>query len=188
MTDKNRISAARNFVRSLNLVLKAARMYGLDHQRTQAQMHAAWSDLQSALAAGGEGGLLLGVAAGKLLVDGTPIEVSPAEKSFVDLLNAAGLASTQFSAKVTAEDLHRYIGAFAGASGKGASLAEQLREALGESPDARIRVNKVRFIAKIPRFPPSRREARGERLRPICRRPRRRKSATGCAIRKNSCN
>ncbi len=153
MTETNRIAAARNFVRSLNLVLKSARMYGLEHARTTAQFGTAWSDLQTALSSGGEGGLLLGVAAGKLLVDGTPVEITSVEKSFVDMLSAAGLASTNFAAKVTQEDLRNYVGAFAAAGAKNVSLSEQLKTALGESPDARIRVNKVRFIAEDSSLP-----------------------------------
>ena len=41
-------------------------------------------------------GLLLGATGTQLLLDGVPLEGSPAEKQFAQLLSAAGLASLQF--------------------------------------------------------------------------------------------
>ena len=66
----NRAASARAFVHSLNILIKYARMYGPEHKRTEAQFEIAWKELQEGLPAAGEGGFLLGVSDGKLLLDG----------------------------------------------------------------------------------------------------------------------
>src|SRR5690348_3406772 len=68
-----RTTAARAFVRSLNILLKIARMYDFGHPRTAKQYEVAWNELRTAL--GTEGvGLLLAVSGEQLLIDGTPLE------------------------------------------------------------------------------------------------------------------
>ena len=47
-----RYAAARAFVRSLNILLKFARMYDFGHPRTAKQYETAWSELRIALGAG----------------------------------------------------------------------------------------------------------------------------------------
>src|SRR2546429_1602534 len=49
----------------------------------------------------------LGATNSQLLLDGVPLEGSPAEKQFAQLLSAAGLASVQFFASVTEEEIDR---------------------------------------------------------------------------------
>src|ERR1700739_1884719 len=98
-------AAARAFVRSLNILLKFARLYGYDHARTAEQLKVAWEELRQAIPEGGESGLLLGATGSQLLLDGVPLEGAPAEKQFAQLLSAAGLASVQFFASVTEEEL-----------------------------------------------------------------------------------
>ena len=46
--------------------------------------------------AAGPGGLLLGASGSQLLLDGVPLESTPAERSFANLLNASGVASICF--------------------------------------------------------------------------------------------
>ena len=89
-------TAGRAFVRSLNILLKFARLYGYDHARTIEQLDIAFRELQTAIPAGTEAGLLLGASGSQLLLDGVPLEGSPAEKQFAQLLSSAGLASIQF--------------------------------------------------------------------------------------------
>src|SRR5947207_6953709 len=55
-------AAARQFVRSLNILLKFARLYEFGHVRTAAQFETTWKELRSALDNGGESGLLLGAS------------------------------------------------------------------------------------------------------------------------------
>src|SRR5579862_3277985 len=138
-------TAARAFVRSLNILLKFARLYGYEHARVEQQLKTAWSELRAAIPEGAETGLLLGASGAQLLLDGVPLEGSPAEKQFAQLLSAAGLASLQFTQQVTEAELAKFVHAFPTGKAKPAELAEQLKAAI---TDARgIRVNEICFVA-----------------------------------------
>ena len=137
----DRMAAARAFARSLNIVLKHVRLYGATHRRSEEQLDLAWNDLQQMLT--GSSGLLLGVAGAKLLIDGVPVETGPAEKSFSQLLSAAGISSIYFSPQVRVDQFQHLVMSFA--ESKPAALLENLRTTLGEN--AGIKVNEVKFIA-----------------------------------------
>ncbi len=138
-------TAARAFVRSLNILLKFARLYGYDHVRTNEQLQIAWGELRTAIPEDSEQGLLLGATGNQLLLDGVPLEGAPAEKQFAQLLSSAGLASVQFAAKVTEVELTKFIHAFPTGKAKPSELAQQLKAAIA---DARgIRVNEICFVA-----------------------------------------
>jgi len=140
-----RQTSARAFIRSLNILLKYARLYSLDHARTIEQFNTAWNELHEATPVTNESGLLLGATGAQLLLDGVPIDASPAERSFAQLLSAAGLASIQFTSHVTKEDFERLVRAFPTNNTKPAVLAEQLKTALAGS---NIRINEIRFVAE----------------------------------------
>ena len=138
-------TAGRAFVRSLNILLKYARLYGYDHARTVEQLEVAWKELRMAIPEGSDSGLLLGATGAQLLLDGVPLEGAPAEKQFAQLLSAAGLASVQFTPEVTEYELAKLMHAFPTGKAKPSELAEQLKEAIA---DARgIRVNEICFVA-----------------------------------------
>lgn len=142
-----RPAAARAFVRSLNILLKFARMYDFGHPRTVKQFETGWSELRTALGSGSENeaGVLLGVSGDQLLLDGTPLESAAAEKSFAKMLSAAGIASIHFSPKVTQTSLARFVRGFpTGTGAKPVQLAEQLKAALQGDPH--IHVNEVCFV------------------------------------------
>ncbi len=142
-----RPAAARAFVRSLNILLKFARMYDFGHPRTAKQFDTAWMELHTALGSGAENeaGLLLGVSGDQLLLDGTPLDSAAAEKSFARMLSAAGIASIHFSPKVTQGSLARFVRGFpTGTGAKPIQLAEQLKAALQDEPN--IHVNEVCFV------------------------------------------
>ena len=142
-----RPAAARAFVRSLNILLKFARMYDFGHPRTVKQFETGWSELRTALGSGSENeaGVLLGVSGDQLLLDGTPLESAAAEKSFAKMLSAAGIASIHFSPKVTQASLARFVRGFpTGTGAKPVQLAEQLKAALQGDPH--IHVNEVCFV------------------------------------------
>jgi hypothetical protein len=142
-----RPAAARAFVRSLNILLKFARMYDFGHPRTVKQFETGWSELRTALGSGSENeaGVLLGVSGDQLLLDGTPLESAAAEKSFAKMLSSAGIASIHFSPKVTQASLARFVRAFpTGTGAKPVQLAEQLKTALQGDPH--IHVNEVCFV------------------------------------------
>jgi hypothetical protein len=147
MSDNTRTAAARGFVRSLNILLKFARMYDFGHPRTAKQYETAWTELRTALGAGteGESGVLLAVSADQLLLDGTALETAQAEKSFARMLSSAGIASIHFAPQVTQASLARFVRAFpTGTGAKPVQLAEQLKAALQGDPH--IHVNEVCFV------------------------------------------
>src|ERR1700689_1805753 len=142
-----RPAAARAFIRSLNILLKFARMYDFGHPRTKKQYETAWAELRTALGTGteNEAGVLLAVSADQLLLDGTPLESAAAERSFARMLSAAGIASIHFSPKVTQASLARFVRGFPTNTGsKPVQLAEQLKTALQGDPH--IHVNEVCFV------------------------------------------
>jgi hypothetical protein len=140
-----RTAAARAFVRSLNILLKFARMYDFGHPRTAKQYETAWSELRTALGSDNDAGVLLAVSGDQLLLDGTPLESAAAEKSFARMLSSSGIASIHFSPKVTQASLARFVRGFPTSSGsKPGALAEQLKAALQGDPY--IHINEVCFV------------------------------------------
>ena len=147
----NRAASARAFVHSLNILIKYARMYGPDHKRTEAQFEVAWNELQHGLPIAGEAGFLLGISDNKLLLDGIPLETGQVERSFGQLLNAAGLASLHFSKDVTIEDFARLVRAFTLAGSKAQDVSKQIKEALSTGgKKSTIKINEVKFVAADP--------------------------------------
>lgn len=139
-----RTAAARAFVRSLNILLKFARMYDFGHPRTAKQYETAWSELRVALG-DNEAGLLLAVSGEQLLLDGMALESAAAEKSFARMLSAAGIASIHFSPKVMQASLARFVRGFpTGTGAKPQQLVEQLKAALQGDPH--IHVNEVCYV------------------------------------------
>jgi hypothetical protein len=131
-------------------LIKYTRLYGTNHKRTEGQFQIAWSELQQALPKSGDTGFLLGVSDNKLLLDGIPLETGQAERSFAQLLTAAGLSSIMFSSKVTLDDFTRLVRAFAMGGSKAQDFAKQLKETLGDNKDSSIRINEVKFVAADP--------------------------------------
>src|SRR5437016_3684573 len=138
-------AAGRAFVRSLNILLKFARLYGHEHARTIEQLQTAWQELRAAIPMGTDSALVLGATGAQLLLDGVPLEGSPAEKQFAQLLSAAGLGSIQFFPSLTREELGRFISAFPTGKSKPSELALQLKSAL--SGVQGIRLNEICFVA-----------------------------------------
>jgi hypothetical protein len=145
MKSDPKTTAGRAFVRSLNILLKFARLYGYGHARTIELLQIAGQELRTAIPLGSEGGLLLGATGSQLLLDGVPLEGAPAEKQFAQLLSAAGLASVQFFPSVTQDELGRFVCAFPTGKAKPAELALQLKSALAGAPG--IRINEICFVA-----------------------------------------
>src|SRR5258708_7957464 len=122
-----------------------ARLYGYEHARTIEQLEIAWQELRSAIPMGTEAGLLLGATNAQLLLDGVPLEGSPAESQFARLLSAAGLASIQFFASVTEAELSRFVHAFPTGKAKPGELAKQVEGGLDGVQG--IRINEICFVA-----------------------------------------
>ncbi|HET7206138.1 MAG TPA: HEAT repeat domain-containing protein [Terriglobales bacterium] len=142
--------SARAFVHSLNILVKYVRLYGFNHKRTETQFETAWKELQNGLPAAGASGFLLGVSGSTLLLDGIPLEAGQAERSFAQLLTAAGLASINFTTQVTKHDFGRLVRAFASSGSKAQDMAQQIKQALGDSQQSSIKINEVKFVAADP--------------------------------------
>lgn len=140
-----RTIAGRAFVRSLNILLKFARLYGFEHSRTLEQLDMAWRELRAAIPLGNDTGLLLAATGMQLLLDGVPIEGSPAEKQFAQLLETAGVGSVQFFPSITQEELTRFVRSFPTGKSKPSELALQLKSALAGAQG--IRINEICFVA-----------------------------------------
>jgi hypothetical protein len=139
-------AAARQFVRSLNILLKFARLYEFGHVRTAAQFETTWAELRAALDEAGETGLLMGASGTQILLDGVPLGAAAAEKSFAQLLSASGIASIHFATNLTQAQFARFVRAFPSGNQKPASLAEQLKQAL--AGETSIKVNEIRYVAE----------------------------------------
>jgi PilZ domain len=143
-----RIPNARAFIRSLNILLKYARLYGLEHSRSSRQFDCAWTELQDAVEAAGPGGLLLGASGAQLLLDGVPLDSSPAERSFANLLTSSGVASIGFTCGVSQAEFLNLVRAFMEAGPNAGTLAERLEAHFGKKIPSGIRVNEIRFVAE----------------------------------------
>ena len=122
----------------------------MNHKRTEGQFQTTWNELQQSLPKTGDGGFVLGVSDNKLLLDGIPLDPGQAERSFAQLLTAAGLASIHFSNKVTLDDFTRLVRAFAMGGSKAQDFAKQIKESLGDNKNSSIRINEVKFVAADP--------------------------------------
>jgi hypothetical protein len=143
---------ARAFVRSLNVLLKYSRLYGLEHTRAAGQFNSTWDELVAAVGAAGESGLLLGSSGSQLLLDGVPLESSPAERSFADMLTAANVASICFSPSITRDEFAHFVRAFMETGPQGGGLSERLEAHLGQGGTRGIRLNEIRFVAEDAAF------------------------------------
>src|ERR1700731_1796109 len=137
---------SRSFVRSLNILLKLARLYEFGHVRTAAQFETTWKELRGALDESGGTGLLLGASGNQILLDGVPLGAAAGEKSFAQLLITSGIASIHFSPALTQSQFARFVRAFPSGNAKPSSLAEQLKSAL--AGETGIKVNEIRYVAE----------------------------------------
>jgi len=128
--------------------VKYVRLYGFNHRRTQAQFDVAWTELREAVPKR-KGYVLLGVSEDKLLLDGVPVEVGQAERGFVQLLSAAGIASIQFSNDVTIEEFESLVRAFSLGGSKAQDFASEIKR-LFPDDKGNIRINEVKFVVSDP--------------------------------------
>ncbi|MGA3177728.1 MAG: hypothetical protein ABSE19_10340, partial [Candidatus Acidiferrum sp.] len=139
-------SSARAFVRSLNILLKFARLYEFGHVRTAAQFETTWKELHAALLESGETGVLLGASGTQILLDGVPLGSAAGERSFAQLLTSSGIASIHFAKNLTQPQFSRFVRAFPSGNAKPSQLAEQLKTAM--AGDTSIKINEIRFVAE----------------------------------------
>src|SRR2546423_7412247 len=139
-------ASARAFVRSLNILLKFARLYEFGHVRTAAQFETTWKELRAALDDSSGSGLLLGASGNQILLDGVPLASAAGERSFAQLLATSGIASIHFSPTLTQAQLARFVRAFPSGNAKPSALSEQLKSAL--AGETSIKINEIRYVAE----------------------------------------
>ncbi|HEX2663038.1 MAG TPA: hypothetical protein VHM93_09425 [Candidatus Acidoferrum sp.] len=142
MLSDRKTAAGRAFVKSLDILLRYARLYGFEHARTAERFLLAFEELAAAMPS--SAGLLLGAAGSRLVLDGVPLE-GAAERQFARVLSGAGLASIQFFPNITEEELARFARAFAAGKAKPSELAREWKAALAGAQG--IRVNEIFFVA-----------------------------------------
>src|SRR2546430_5436219 len=138
--------SARAFVRSLNILLKFARLFRSGHVRTAAQFETTWKELRAALDDSGGSGVLLGASGNQILLDGVPLGSAAGERSFAQLLATSGIASIHFSPTLTQPQLARFVRAFPSGTSKASALSEQLKSAL--AGETSIKINEIRYVAE----------------------------------------
>src|SRR5246500_5679664 len=146
MSPETQGGGARAFVRSLNILLKFARLYEFGHAKTAQQFETTWRELRGALDDSSGGGVLLGASGTQILLDGVPLGSAAGERSFAHLLTSSGIASIHFSPTTTQPQFARFVRAFPSGNAKPSSLAEQLKTAMAGDPS--IRINEIRFVAE----------------------------------------
>ncbi len=139
-------ATARGFVRSLNILLKFARLYEFGHVRTGAQFETTWKELHTALDESSGSGLLLGASGNQILLDGVPLGTAAGERSFAQLLTSSGIASIHFGISTTHAQFARFVRGFPSGNAKPTALAEQLKSAL--AGDTSIKINEIRYVAE----------------------------------------
>jgi hypothetical protein len=149
LPSESTVPHARAFVRSLNVLLKYVRLYGLEHARSAGQFEITWNELSEAARRAGGTGLLLGASGSQLLLDGVPLESTFAERSFADLLNNAGVASICFQPSVERDEFANLVRAFMETSSpKAGPLTDRLEHYFGKQHKSGIRINEIRFVAE----------------------------------------
>jgi hypothetical protein len=139
-------ASARAFVRSLNILLKFARLYEFGHTRTGAQFDTTWKELKSALDESAGSGLLLGASGNQILLDGVPLGSAAGERSFAQLLTSSGIASIHFGTATSQGQFARFVRGFPSGNAKPTALAEQLKATL--AGDSSIKINEIRYVAE----------------------------------------
>ncbi len=139
-------ASARAFVRSLNILLKFARLYEFGHARTGAQFDTAWKELTRALDESVGSGLLLGASGNQILLDGVPLGTAAGERSFAQLLTSSGIASIHFGTTTSQNQFARFVRGFPSGNAKPTALAEQLKSTL--AGDTSIKINEIRYVAE----------------------------------------
>ena len=139
---------ARAFVRNLNILLKFARLYGLEHTRSATQFESTWLELLEAVRVAGQAGLLLGASGSQLLLDGVPLESTPAERSFANLLDSSGVASICFTQSISRDEFANLVRAFMETGPRPAPWASGWKNILEKIWGSGVRVNEIRFVAE----------------------------------------
>jgi len=141
-------ATARTFVRNFNIMLKFSRMYGFGHARTAEQIEKTWTELLAVLSGESDGDVLLAASGSQLLLNGSPLGHSAADRNFAQLLTSIGLSSVHFSSNITREDFDRFVENFPSGGAAPPVLAEKYKRAMDGVSG--IRLNEICFVPADP--------------------------------------
>src|SRR5207245_4882978 len=88
---------ARAFVRSLNILLKFARLYEFGHAKTAQQFETTWKELRGALDDSSGGGVLHGASGTQILLGGVQLGSAAGARRCAKLLTTSVLGRIHFS-------------------------------------------------------------------------------------------
>ena len=145
MTTETQNLAVRSFLRSLNILLKSARMYGMSHPQTNSLLSDTWKHLQVVLSEK-KRSLELALSGNRLLVDGVALKGGPAERGLADLLSATDLGGMTFTIQVTPDALARMVRVFAESATQTEAVGQELKKILGGGAESGIRIYEVGFV------------------------------------------
>jgi PilZ domain len=109
------------------------------------QFDAAWAELRYSVRGKGDLGLLVGVTGSHLLLDGVPLDLSPAELDFAELLNAARVGSIRFLPAVSRTEFRQLVKTFVDDSADGC-LAARVDSQFGYHTKSRIHTSESLFV------------------------------------------
>ena len=141
--------AMPDIVRSLNALLKFARLYGLHHIRSDEQFEKTWGELKSAIQVSGPAGLVVGVSGAGLVLNGTILDSTDAEKSLSSILRNAQISSVGFTPDLLEDSFLDFVKAFARSS-KSRDVLGVLKNSFDARSERGIRINQLRFVPVHP--------------------------------------
>jgi len=139
-------AAVGRFLRAVNLLLKAAQMYRMDHVQTTSKAQEAWASLEAALKEQNGQNLELAVTERRLLINGTSVKVGPAEQSFAQLLASADLASVTFTQRTRSDSFLQFVRVLAENASDPEQILGKMRQSVGDESRSGIRINEIRFV------------------------------------------
>lgn len=143
------VPALPDFVRSLNALLKFARLYGLHHIRSDEQFEQTWRELKSAIQASAPGGLVIGISGPGLILNGTVLDSTDAERSLSSILRNAQISSIVFMPELLEDSFLDFVKAFARSS-KSRDILPLLKNSFDDRSERGIRINQLRFVTVHP--------------------------------------
>src|SRR2546427_3942028 len=99
---------ARAFVRSLNILLKFARLYEFGHAKTSQQFETTWKELRNALEDSGGGGGLLGASGAQIFLGGGPLGAAAGGRNLSPFVASLGIARLYFFPPVNEAPVARF--------------------------------------------------------------------------------
>ena len=90
----------------------------------------------------------MGITRSHLVIDGTPLDLSPAELDFAEILTTARVGSIRFMSSVPRSEFREFVKVFVDAHASTGSLAGRIEEQFGYHTKSRIHTSESLFVAE----------------------------------------